>query len=99
MDDNPQEALICSTDVVYGDQEYCMEFIRHKDLHVYIYLNGLKTDCFIVRSYHDYNYKDHINTDPYGLSNIIEHTWTGKSKYNVRLIEGIFKIYAAEHYV
>jgi len=98
MEDNPQEGHKAMFLVRHLKTDYNMEIITHRDGHHYIYLNGVKTDCFIVRSVSESDLW-RVTDDAHQLTHVVDKVWYGKSKYNKSIVEGIVKKYAAEHFI
>jgi len=97
MQGNPQNRFICSTNVKVNKIRYCLEFIEHDDNHVLLYINGMKTDCYIRRVLSPERYKYQISSDPYNLHLVMDELMIGKSRYNRDIVNSIFDKYAAEY--
>jgi len=60
MEDNPQVANFGYFEVLLDNTLFGIEFIKHRDLHLYMYINGAKTDVIFPR------HLDLYNCEPYG---------------------------------
>lgn len=76
MEDNPQEAL----KLTISSRNNTLEFIKHRDLHYYVYVNGMMTDVRIPRHIADEVVRDFDNDGNY--SELYASFMFGKSNYN-----------------
>ncbi len=72
-------------------KKYTLEFIRHSDHNIYIYINGGITDVSISR-----HIKLHKGMDNY---NIFENLKYGCSRYNEKIISSVFNELIPEHFL
>lgn len=89
MDDNPQECSAGMIEVQVDNRWYSIEFVRHRDHHYYMYLNGCKTDVKFSRHLQMFEYKKF--TLEYFLENIGNLSF-GQSLHNKLFIERLSKL-------
>lgn len=66
MEDTPQEGNHGYFEVRLDNTLYGFEFIKHRNGHLYLYINGSKTDVIFPRSIDPYNIQ------PYGYTFTLE---------------------------
>lgn len=88
MEDNPQEYLALTLENLDGD---VLEFIKHQNLHYYVYYNGAKTDVRFPRH-------EQFNKNMKRIK-IFKKLWYGNSKYNKRKIGAFFANLIPEHFL
>lgn len=78
----------------------CVEFIKHDDFNVYVYINGMLTDILLHRHL-DLEilrgYVDEVSEEE--LHNIYTLLIFGKSRYNKNRISKLFAEYAPQYFV
>ena len=87
MEGNPQEHL---AHTIENDTD-TLEFIRHQDLHYWIYINGQMTDARFPRHL---NLRESIRENKLYIN--ISY---GESQYNKKKITNFFKIITPEYFL
>ena len=85
--ENPQEYN--ALELTYEDNS--LEFIRHQDLHYWVYYNGVKTDARFPR--HE-NFNKNM-----GHYEMFQKIWFGQSTYNKRVITKFFQNIVPEEFL
>lgn len=87
MESNPQDYLA----LTLKNDTCTIEFIKHQDLHYWIYFNGVMTDAMFPR---------HLNFNTYMKPyQIYDNLWFGKSKYNEKKVKKFFMNLIPEHFL
>ena len=93
MNENPQEAL-CLT---ISSKNDTLEFIKHNDLHYWVYINGMMSDVRIPRHIADEAVRDFEHKGNYHK---LYMTFVfGKSMYNKAKTMGVFIDLSPESFI